>query len=142
MHLTSSPGFLSLNADSMNGCKDLLTDTAKLPLSEEADTLMMCSVAEPKRQREGRKGEKETLFPWLHNNTSFIPLLLTALPSVSILQIAVDYVSLKYLMTPKLLISEGSDRISPFWKHYSYSNFEKKPSHLYKGNNTSLCDST
>lgn len=88
MHLTSSPGFLSLSADSVNGCKDLLTDTAKLPLSGEADTLMMCSIAEPKRQKEGRN--RETLFPWLHNNTFFIPLLLTALPSVSILQIAAD----------------------------------------------------
>lgn len=124
MHRTSSPGFLSLSADSMNGCKDLLTDTVKLPLSGEADTLMMCSIAEPKREKEGRKRERETLFPWLHNNTSSIPLLI-ALPSVSILQIAVDYVPLKYLMTPKLLISEGSNRIVPCCKHYSHSNLEK-----------------
>lgn len=36
-----------------------------------------------------------------------------------------SYVSLKYLMTPKLLISEGSNRIVPCCKHYSNSNLEK-----------------
>lgn len=123
MLLTSSPGFLSLSADSMNGCEDLLTDTAKLPLSGEADTLMMHSVAEPKMERE-REREREALFPWIHNNTSSISLLHTAFPSVSILQIAVDYVSLRYLITPKLLISEDSNRIVSCCKHYSYSNLE------------------
>lgn len=52
MQLTSFAGFLSLSADSMNGCKDLLTDTAKLPLSGEADALTMCSIAETKREKD------------------------------------------------------------------------------------------
>lgn len=120
MQLTSFAGFLSLSADSMNGCEDLLTDTAKLPLSGEADALTLLKL---RGRRIGR--ETEMLFPWLHNNTSSIPLLHFALPSVSILQITVDYVSLKYLMTPKLLISEGSNRIVPYCKHYLYNNLEK-----------------
>lgn len=125
MHLTSSPGFLSLSADNMNGCKDLLTDTAKLPLSGEADTLMMCSAAELNGRRKGVEREREReMLPWLHSNTFSISLLHTAFPSVSILQIVVDYVSSRYLMTPKLLIGADSNRILPCCKHYSYTNLE------------------
>jgi len=59
----------------MNGCKDLLTDTAKLPLSGEADALMRCNAAKLKGRRKGRERGRERercyhgyiiiLFPYL-----------------------------------------------------------------------------
>lgn len=105
MQLTFSLGSLSLCADSKNGCKDLLTDTAKLPLPGVGDTLTMCNLVEP------AKGE--TLFPWIHSNISYVQCLCIVFPSVSMLQIVADYVSVNYLVPPKLLISENANRNVP-----------------------------
>lgn len=82
-----------------------------------------CKTKREKEREREREREREML-PWLHNNTFSISLLHTAFPSVSILQIAVDYVSSRFLMTPKLLISADSNRILPCCKHYSYTNLE------------------